>query len=386
MDRDALIEQHRHLVPLTRQRAVPRIPPGMEAADLEGAGYVGLVQAADRFDPARGVQFKSLAITKIRGAMLDHLRQEDWVPSSVRRKQKAGEPVQILAQVSLEEMLTNRTEAGEDGLCRIDQIPDPRPGPEATVVLADWREKVWTEAQALPQREREVLQLYYGEGLTMERIGQRIRRSESRAYQLHAAGLARLRERETMVQMAETNGRREWTPEEDEHLRREHGQKTYKEIGLDLGRTVGAVQARCYTLGLVEPRGSASGATGEGEPQGALPSPPPTPAPTPAHPSWEWLPHEDERLLAEAERMGIKPLASLLGRSEREVRNRLQHLREKNGGAAVAARDAVPVPALEAPPLDPELAAMQALLAAFAPLDERARARVLRWVEDRFGS
>src|SRR5947209_20092982 len=82
--RDFIIEHYRYLISKTRQRIIPSVPTKIAPEDLEQEGLIALVKAVDQFDPGRKVKFESYAISMVRGAMLEYLRKEDWVPRSVR--------------------------------------------------------------------------------------------------------------------------------------------------------------------------------------------------------------------------------------------------------------------------------------------------------------
>ncbi|HZT44055.1 MAG TPA: sigma-70 family RNA polymerase sigma factor, partial [Chthonomonadaceae bacterium] len=86
--RELLIQRYAHLVSITAGRLFGPLPCGIEKDDLVGAGVVGLVKAVDQFDPERGIKFETYAITLIRGAILEMLRGDDWVPRLVRDQQK----------------------------------------------------------------------------------------------------------------------------------------------------------------------------------------------------------------------------------------------------------------------------------------------------------
>src|SRR2546428_1659361 len=85
--RKFIIEHYRYLISKTRQRIIPTVPTKIAPEDLEQEGLIALVKAVDQFEPSRGVKFESYAISMVRGAMLEYLRKEDWVPRSVRTKQ-----------------------------------------------------------------------------------------------------------------------------------------------------------------------------------------------------------------------------------------------------------------------------------------------------------
>src|SRR2546430_15219721 len=90
-DRDALIEAHLPQVKFIAERLAAKLPPSVDRDDLIGAGVLGLLDAVDKFDPSRGVQFKTYAEMRVRGAMLDCLRSLDWVPRSLRQRSRQVE-------------------------------------------------------------------------------------------------------------------------------------------------------------------------------------------------------------------------------------------------------------------------------------------------------
>jgi RNA polymerase sigma factor FliA len=99
--REQLIRQYAHLVKLTVARIVPYPPNGMEWEDLYSYGVMGLIRAVDMFDPTRNVKFETYAIALIRGAVLEALRSEDWVPRSARDKLRQLERVWVHLEASL---------------------------------------------------------------------------------------------------------------------------------------------------------------------------------------------------------------------------------------------------------------------------------------------
>ncbi|HOK55308.1 MAG TPA: sigma-70 family RNA polymerase sigma factor, partial [Armatimonadota bacterium] len=89
--RDALITQYAYLVKITAGRVVTSLPPNVDREDLISAGVIGLIKAIDQFDTSRNVKFETYAIALIRGAILEMLREEDWVPRSIRERVKTLE-------------------------------------------------------------------------------------------------------------------------------------------------------------------------------------------------------------------------------------------------------------------------------------------------------
>ena len=224
--REQLIRQYAHLVKLTVARIVPYPPNGMEWEDLYSYGVMGLIRAVDMFDPTRNVKFETYAIALIRGAVLEALRSEDWVPRSARDKLRQLERVWVRLEASLGRPPTDEEAAEALGVSvhdyrqlLIDYARTNTVSLEACLIngddeennslletLADAEdpyeellEREQTQAltnaiENLGEREKQVIQLYYYDGLTFKEIGQVMSISESRVYQIHTRALARLRE------------------------------------------------------------------------------------------------------------------------------------------------------------------------------------------------
>src|SRR5438309_7876696 len=99
--RDQLIRHFSYLVKITAGRVINNLPPNMERDDLVSAGIVGLIKAVDQFDTTRQVKFETYAIALIRGAILETLREDDWVPRSIRERVKNLERTYMQLEVSL---------------------------------------------------------------------------------------------------------------------------------------------------------------------------------------------------------------------------------------------------------------------------------------------
>ncbi len=221
--RAQIIQRYAHLVSITAGRLFGPLPSGVERDDLVGAGVVGLVKAVDQFDPSRGIKFETYAITLIRGAILEMLRGDDWVPRLVRDQQKQlkqaymrleaqlGRPATEeevakelgISTEKLDKLLTNIGRAsllslddlriGSDQQRLADILPSDSPRPLDSLALRERRRALAAAVNRLPDRERTVVALYYHEGLTFKEIGGALTVSESRAYQLHAQAVTRLR-------------------------------------------------------------------------------------------------------------------------------------------------------------------------------------------------
>lgn len=224
LDREALITECLPLVKFVAHRISARLPAHVEVDDLVHSGILGLMDAIKKFEPDRGVKFKTYAEQRIRGAILDGLRDLDWVPRSLRRKKKdienayheleqqfgraaTDEEVAVHLGVSLEELhkslddlngvtLGAFADAGEDGEGEnlISFVPDPdAEDPHVTLQAREVRALLKDAVDKLPTKERFVVQLYYFDELTMKEIGTLLNITESRVSQLHTKSMLRLR-------------------------------------------------------------------------------------------------------------------------------------------------------------------------------------------------
>jgi RNA polymerase sigma factor for flagellar operon FliA len=224
--RDSIINHYAYLVKITAGRLVTSLPGGLDREDLIGAGVVGLIKSVDQFDPTRDVKFETYAIALIRGAILEMLRDEDWVPRSIRERLKAldrtmvrfetenGRPAsdhelaenmgisrQEVSELqvrmgrtsvySLDDILSSSD--GDDHIPFIEMIADHDANPGGEVEGRELRALLGKGVDRLPERERLVVALYYFDGLTFKEIGKVLGVSESRVYQLHTQAMTRLR-------------------------------------------------------------------------------------------------------------------------------------------------------------------------------------------------
>jgi len=226
--RDQIINHYAYLVKITAGRVVTSLPPNLERDDLVSAGVMGLIKAVDQFDVTRQVKFETYAIALIRGAILEMLREEDWVPRSVRDNVKALERTYYQLEVKLGRPATEEEVATEMGLTEAellkllvntsranilslddtlvgggssdgerlhlaDVLHDENANVAADVETAAMKTSLGAGIDRLPDRERLVISLYYYEGLTFKEIGKVLTVSESRVYQLHTQAVLRLR-------------------------------------------------------------------------------------------------------------------------------------------------------------------------------------------------
>nr|EES52992.1 MAG: RNA polymerase, sigma 28 subunit, FliA/WhiG [Leptospirillum ferrodiazotrophum] len=223
---DQMIKEFAGTIKYHAMRYAHRLPPELGVEDLISVGLHSLVESARRFDPSRGLKFKTMAEHRIRGAMLDEIRSMDWVPRSVREKQadvqmareslerelgRHPEDAELAARLglSLEDLETLLWEIDPHPVLSLDEVfgPDESegeslgdhlPGPKGEDPLSRLLQGEALDAlagalDALPEKQRLVLTLYYYEELTMKEVAQVLDVSESRVSQIHSQALRGIR-------------------------------------------------------------------------------------------------------------------------------------------------------------------------------------------------
>jgi RNA polymerase sigma factor for flagellar operon FliA len=209
--RDRLVMEHVGLVRSLASRLAHRLPAQVEMSELIGVGVIGLIDAAGRYKASLGVPFDAFARRRVHGAMLDSLRSLDWAPRSLRKKRRsvdatisqlrhdlAREPEtaeidKMLDQLRSAELATIRQASPLEGRGLLDFAIDPSEGPYARVERLELRDHLARAIVQLPERERQILALYFEQELTLAEIGEVIGVGESRVSQLRTQALARLR-------------------------------------------------------------------------------------------------------------------------------------------------------------------------------------------------
>jgi RNA polymerase sigma factor for flagellar operon FliA len=224
--RNALIEHYHPLVRYISERLLSTLPRSIEVDDLTSAGLFGLMDAIDGFDLSRGIKFKTYCTTRIRGAILDELRSQDWVPRLVRLKanrilrackalesrlgrEPSDEEMASELGVSSTEYRAMSDEASPVTIFSLsDKFDDSQSDGslEKSEVIADVRtdspvdclnrrDAIEVLTRNLSQKEKRIIIMYYYEGLTMKEIGQILDLTESRVCQIHSNVIARLKDR-----------------------------------------------------------------------------------------------------------------------------------------------------------------------------------------------
>ncbi|MGH8447005.1 MAG: RNA polymerase sigma factor FliA [Solimonas sp.] len=221
-DEAALVRNHADLVKRIAHHLAARLPSSVDVDDLIQAGVIGLIEAARHYDGSRGASFETYAGIRIRGAMLDELRQTDWAPRSVhRREREVAEAIREIEQAHGREardyeiaerlqiglgdfhaivqdaarcQVLSLDDGGEDGDETVD-APDPSDGPLQHLQHDEFQRELVQAITELPERERLVLSLYYERELNLREIGAVLKVSESRVCQIHGQALLRLRAR-----------------------------------------------------------------------------------------------------------------------------------------------------------------------------------------------
>lgn len=224
--KDELIKEYAPLIRFIAQKIAVRLPSNIELDDLISAGVIGLMDAIDKYDPSRDNKFKTYAEFRVRGAILDELRAQDWVPRSIRDKAKlldrtvvsleselgrspTDEEIAEALNISMDEFYSLVNQVRPISLLSIDEQQtfssvdkksilnlletSKMANPFNQLNVKAIKDIVAQAIEGLPERQRLVLSLYYYEDLNLKEIGQVLRVTESRVSQLHAQAVQRLR-------------------------------------------------------------------------------------------------------------------------------------------------------------------------------------------------
>lgn len=226
-EREALILKYAPLIKYIAHRLAMRLPAHVSVEDLISAGAIGLMDALNKFDPGKKVQFSTYAEYRIKGAMLDELRALDWVPRSVRQKmtrldkaywqleKEKGRPVEDeeMAEalgVTLADFYGLLNDTNRVSLLDIENLPrqltglkddelvqmlrdDEQRDPAIQLSLMEIKKILAQAIERLSQKEKTIISLYYFEEMTLKEIGQIMGFTESRICQIHSKVILKLR-------------------------------------------------------------------------------------------------------------------------------------------------------------------------------------------------
>jgi RNA polymerase sigma factor for flagellar operon FliA len=234
LNKDETVQKFAPLVKRVAYHMMAKLPASVQVDDLIQAGLIGLLDAANNYDDAQGAQFETYAVQRIRGAMLDELRQADWLPRNVRKnlrqiettisklEQKLGRSpseTELAEEMNVplpdyQQMLQDSRghqliyyedlHDNEDADFFERHCVDNKLNPLDILEEGGFRKVLVQAIQSLPDRERQMMGMYYEQELNLREIGEVLGVSESRVCQLHSQAVARLR-----VKL------REWVEEQD---------------------------------------------------------------------------------------------------------------------------------------------------------------------------
>jgi RNA polymerase sigma factor for flagellar operon FliA len=219
---ESLVVENLPLVGHLAREAAARLPRHLDADDLAGAGSLALVQAAQNFNSALGVPFAAFATTRIRGAMIDHMRARDWASRTIRSRARALAEVSEQLTTALSRNPTDPELAAASGLSLADvrsvrqgtdrsivlsldpvaadadglaaTLADPAPAPDEALVAAERIGYLRDALAELPTRQQAVVNGYYLQQRPLLEIAEELGVTQSRASQLRSEGLDMLRD------------------------------------------------------------------------------------------------------------------------------------------------------------------------------------------------
>ncbi|MEE1100349.1 MAG: FliA/WhiG family RNA polymerase sigma factor [Agathobacter sp.] len=223
--REQLIIEYAQLVKIVAGRLSMYLGHNVEYDDLVSYGVFGLIDAIDKFDAGKNVKFETYASLRIRGSILDQIRKMDWIPRTIRQKQRqiddAIKAIEMrTGKNATDEELANELGLSEEELCNwqsqlkitnvvsLNEFEETGPEPvmdathnshfaqpEDVVAETELKDMLLSALELLTEKERKVIELYYYEDLTLKEISQILEVSESRVSQLHTKGLVKMRKK-----------------------------------------------------------------------------------------------------------------------------------------------------------------------------------------------
>jgi RNA polymerase sigma factor FliA len=225
-NRDELVLSHLPLVKYLVGRISSKLPPHLDQQDLMSVAVIGLITAAERFDPRRGILFKTFAEKRVMGSIMDELRAQDWLPRTLREKYKrlehefsaleqklgrnpSSEEVAAAMGMDLEKYFQLMEEVHSLSFMSLDDFHEDDEGssfgflnflsdngaesPQNQMMAKQLLQVLGDAIESLPEKERLVVTLYYYEELNLKEIGEIMSLTESRISQLHSQAVIRLK-------------------------------------------------------------------------------------------------------------------------------------------------------------------------------------------------
>ena len=219
--REQLILEYANVVNLVAGRLSMYLGYTVEYDDLVGYGIFGLIDAIDKYDADKNVKFETYASLRIRGSILDQIRKMDWIPRTLRQKQKRMEAAVAKLEAAYGRPASEDEIAGELGISRegwrseaeftnmislddyleqgsegrMESLNSQFEQPENAIQKQELKEMLVEALQKLTENEQKVITLYYYEELTLKEISQILSVSESRVSQLHTKALQKIKDR-----------------------------------------------------------------------------------------------------------------------------------------------------------------------------------------------
>lgn len=221
--REKIILEYAPLVKLVAGRLSMYLGYNVEYDDLVGYGVFGLIDAIDKYDNMKAVKFETYASLRIRGAILDQIRKMDWIPRTIRQKQKkidaaakeieasrgraaTDEEIAKSLGITDEEYLSWQSQMKITGVVSLDEFMETGceissaqssqrrfDGPEEVIEKREMKEALGQALELLTEKEKKVILLYYYEDLTLKEISNVLEVSESRISQLHTRALQKMK-------------------------------------------------------------------------------------------------------------------------------------------------------------------------------------------------
>lgn len=225
--REHFVKKYAPLVKYVAGKVAIGMPSNTDFDDLVSDGVLGLLDAIEKYEPDRNIKFKTYAMTRVKGAIFDGLRERDWIPRSVRQKAKQVENLIIELEIKYgrpasDEELANALDipiedfnklmlnisgtavislneiwhvgSDDDEVSMIETLESPVSlNPDVLVEKNEVKNVIAKVIQSLPEKEKEVIILYYYEDLTLKEIGEVLDVTESRVSQLHTKAIMRIK-------------------------------------------------------------------------------------------------------------------------------------------------------------------------------------------------